>query len=102
MKFEIPVHSFIDVITNSSSEVFVVADRQTITAFREIVDKILNAAGSDKKCDDLFRLALEQRDGGYGNYNVLVAHAKDPNSVAAAEAISKLNEAFTPENVGNG
>lgn len=101
MHFEIPIHSFIDVITNSSSETFVAADRNTITAFQGVIDKILKTGGSEKRCEDLFRLALERRDGGYGEYNVLVAHAKDAKSREAAEAISALNEAFIAETVGN-
>jgi hypothetical protein len=40
----LPVHSFVDVITNSSSEIFVAADKSTITAIKKLVDNIISAS----------------------------------------------------------
>lgn len=97
----IPVHSFIDVITNSSSEVFITSDRKTVDSIKQIVNAILTAGGSDKKCDDLFGVVLERRDGGYGDYNAILVTPKDPNCKAAAELITGLNEVFTIETIGN-
>lgn len=54
----IPVHSFVDVITNSSSEIFVSASKQTVKAIENIVDHILALGGSSEKSKDLFKIEL--------------------------------------------
>jgi hypothetical protein len=59
MKFKIPFHSFVDVITNSSTEIYVAATQKTVSMFREIIDYTLAVAGSNKKCDDLLKLSVE-------------------------------------------
>jgi len=50
----IPLHSFVDIITNSSTEIYVAADEGTINAIKEIVNDILKLG--DCKCtfDDYF------------------------------------------------
>jgi hypothetical protein len=101
MHILIPVHSFVDLITNSSSEVFVTADRKTVECFTKLVDGILKAAGSDKTCNDLFVVTLETRDGGYGDYKAIMAVARDPKNDETAKLISSLNDMFIPENIGN-
>ena len=58
MKIVIPVHSFVDVITNSSSEIFVSATDRTIEVAKNIVNEVLSAGGSLAKCDDLFKVSL--------------------------------------------
>ena len=97
----IPVHSFIDVITNSSSEVFVTSDRKTIEAVKNVIDSILLIGGGKETCDDLFEVVLERVDGGYGDYNALRVVAKDPNCRNAATLLNKLNDAFNAETIGN-
>ena len=49
---------FSDVITNSSSEVFCVYNEEGINRIKELVNSILEVAGSDKKFDDLFEISL--------------------------------------------
>lgn len=57
------IHSFVDLITNSSSEVFVSANDKTLGAIKKLVDNILAAAGSPLKADDLFEFkALVEDD----------------------------------------
>ncbi len=58
MKIIVPVHSFVDVITNSSSEIFVSATDSTVAAAKEIVNNVLSSGGSLAKCDDLFKVSL--------------------------------------------
>ena len=99
-KFILPVHSIVDLITNSSSEVYVVSDRSTIDAVRKLVNAVLQAGGSTKTCDDLVKLSLKT-EHGYGDYKVIVAEAIDPSSSEAAELIEGLNSAFTAETIGN-
>ena len=49
---------FSDVITNSSSEVYCVYDEEGINRIKDLVNSILEVAGSDKKFDDLFEISL--------------------------------------------
>jgi hypothetical protein len=49
---------FSDIITNSSSEVYCVYDEEGINRIKELVNSILEIAGSDKKFDDLFEISL--------------------------------------------
>jgi len=59
MIIKIPYHSFIDVITNSSTEIYVSADKQSIEMAKEFIDGLLKIAGSDKTFDDLFEAKVE-------------------------------------------
>lgn len=54
----IRVHSFCDSISNSSSESFVSATKQTVSTIREIIDSVLKISGLDKTTDDYFELGL--------------------------------------------
>jgi len=92
----IPLHSFVDLITNSSSETFVSADRQTVSTLEDIIDVLLSSVGSDQKCHDLFRIGLDTEDGGYGHYKILYVEARNPKCRLAAKALDQLREAFVP------
>ena len=61
----IPVHSFIDVITNSSTEIFVKTKDNSKLAMHEVINKILKRCGSDKKSEDLFKIKIEDGDAYY-------------------------------------
>ena len=50
----VPVHSFVDLITNSSSEIFVSANKGTVTAVKKLVNNLIIAGGGTKTCDELF------------------------------------------------
>jgi hypothetical protein len=54
----IAVHSMVDLITNSSSEIFVAANDKTVKTIQQIVDHLLALGGSEKKAKDLFRIEL--------------------------------------------
>ena len=55
----IPIHSFIDVITNSSTSVYVGCHDNTIKFAKELVDDLLKAAGSDKTSEDIFEFNIQ-------------------------------------------
>jgi hypothetical protein len=57
-QIRISIHSFVALITNSSSEIFSSAGEATVQAAKEIVNNILAAGGSLAKCDDLFNVKL--------------------------------------------
>lgn len=96
----IPVHSFVDLITNSSSETYVTADRQTVKAVKEAVDSILALAGHGKKCDDYFEITL-RTESGYGDYKVIDVVAKDSKNQKLAAVIEALQDAFQAEEIGD-
>ena len=54
----IPVHSFVDVITNSSSEIFTSANEGTVKAVKELINNLLIGVGSNKTADDLFDIIV--------------------------------------------
>jgi len=57
----IPIHSFVDLITNSSSEIFVAADENTVKAIKKLVDNIITASASSEvviTADDLFTFEI--------------------------------------------
>jgi len=54
----IRVHSAVDVITNSSTVVYTMAGPSTIKAIKALVDGILEAAGYNRRADDLFEFKL--------------------------------------------
>lgn len=61
---EVPIHSFIDVITNSSTEMFVTASGRSVDMIKEMVQSIITLSGSDKKVDELFDIELTIGDDG--------------------------------------
>lgn len=58
MKLLLPIHSFVDLITNSSSEIYIQANKNTITAIKGVIDAILATGGSISKADDFFEFDL--------------------------------------------
>ena len=66
-KINLKIHSFIDIITNSSTEIYIQATSQTISNIKSLVNSILSIGGSTLKCDDIFTIKLEdeERTGGY-------------------------------------
>jgi len=57
---KINIHSIIDLITNSSTEIFVHSDN-CVKPVKELLDEFLRLEGSNKKCDDLFDIFLEHK-----------------------------------------
>jgi len=51
---KIKIHSIIDVITNSSTVVYVQTHDNTIKYTKELINTLLKITGSDKKVEDLF------------------------------------------------
>jgi len=54
----VPIHSFIDVVTNSSTSIFVGCHGNTIKYAKELIDSILRVAGSDKRAEELFEFQI--------------------------------------------
>ena len=114
----IKIHSFIDLITNSSTEIFVEANQNTIKSVKSVIDNILKLAGSNFTADDLFEFSLvlpevydEEKDEYVNDVDVksklgkaelknseggqdinLLVKAKDENSPEAKEAAKVLSK----------
>jgi phosphoglycerate-specific signal transduction histidine kinase len=54
----INIHSFVDLITNSSTEIFVQASDQTVKSVKKLIDELLKLGNSQYKCEDLFDIYL--------------------------------------------
>jgi hypothetical protein len=52
------IHSFVDVITNSSTEIFV-SSENTLTIVKEVLVELLKVMGSDKTVDEVFDIKLK-------------------------------------------
>ena len=63
--YVINLASFVDLITNSSSEIFVSASKSTVTAIKDTINNILKLGGSVATCDDLFDIKLWVEDSQY-------------------------------------
>jgi hypothetical protein len=64
-EYTFPLHSFVNLITNSSSEIFVEATKATKKSVQEIVDLLLKEGGSTKTCADVFQISLIIPKGTY-------------------------------------
>jgi hypothetical protein len=55
---ELSIHSIIDVITNSSTEIYCSYDKQSVESAKSIINTILKIAGAEKTADDYFDIYL--------------------------------------------
>ncbi len=77
MEIKIPIHSVIDVITNSSTEIFTFVKDNAVELCHEAINEILKVSGSDKKSEDLFDVYIEP-DLDYLN-DTIIDHLLDCN-----------------------
>ena len=61
---KIPVHSLIDLITNSSTEIFVNSE-SSVKPAKELLTELLKLEGSLKTVDDVFTVSLQKDYGSY-------------------------------------
>lgn len=61
MHIFIPIHSVVDVITNSSSVIYTELRANSIELVKAIITDVLKAAGSDKTVEDVFTFELLYR-----------------------------------------
>lgn len=123
MNREIKIQSVSDIITNSSTEVFMVYDDSAFKNIKELVNAILALAGSDQTFDDLFEIKAcvseyfieqypeyanlpedellakaqeidEDRYDGYPYVSHYKVTAKEAKNIATAEILSKIDEIF--------
>jgi hypothetical protein len=82
-KITIPLHSFVDLITNSSSEVFVEPTDKTKDVIYDIVNLYLKKQGIDKDAKDIidimFYVLLDDFDEKTQKYKEVVVYEGDVN-----------------------
>jgi hypothetical protein len=64
---KIPVHSLIDLITNSSTEIFVHSE-DAVEPAKELLTELLRLQGSEKTCDEVFEISVKQSEEDIDNY----------------------------------
>lgn len=100
-------HSFVDLITNSSTEIYIKATDHTIASVKSMIDHLCKMVGSDKRADDLFEFSLEEQEGEDDYYKKvdMVVKCRDEASEdgkAAANLLSQLAELFSMSAEYNG
>jgi len=70
------IHSFIDVITNSSTEMFV-DQSKCLQPCKDMINEMLAAFDVNKTCDDIFDISLENDDYEDEGVSTLIITAKD-------------------------
>ena len=88
----IPVHSFTDLITNSSTVIYTYSDG-ALKACQEMIDEFFKEFGIDKKCEDVFNLVLLMEDTDvYGECfdKWLEENGIDPDSIDFEETMKKV------------
>jgi len=108
MKIIIPIHSFIDLITNSSSETYVCCDDKTVEAVYELIEALFNqAAHPGLKGRDFFDVSLTTGERGnsgtqIGSIVIQPKNAADPKQLAVCEAVKKIFNSISAEEIYNG
>jgi hypothetical protein len=90
---KVNVHSIIDVITNSSTEIFSGAKSQATEVAKELINKILSEGGSDKTADDLFTFETVSQDVGMEddvNNVIIKAKSNDQVVIDVLDLVSEL------------
>lgn len=104
----IRIHSFVDLITNSSTELFVSSSQHTVDGVKSVINAVLTMGGSTLKADDIFSFELSKDEDSYSDYGdkmIMTVKSKDPESVegkTAAKVLSNLTGLFSIEASYNG
>ena len=95
MELKVKVHSLIDVITNSSTEIFIVMNNGAEKGMFEVLNNVLKVAGSDKKAEDLFDISIEQDWNMISDQFIYNGHYNDyPESIELVEGEKELIEKY--------
>lgn len=68
MKTKINLHSIIDLITNSSTEIYTYSSG-SLKACEEMINEFFKVFNIDKTCNDIFELSLDQEEGTRGDWD---------------------------------
>lgn len=97
--WNIKIQSVSDVITNSSTEIYVEATEYTLNGIKNIVNSILKAVNSEYTADDLFEFSLGDKNNDYPFQRNYIVIPKKPEYKHAAIALCNLDQLFDMEAV---
>ena len=84
---KIPIHSLIDLITNSSTEIFVDC-KASVQPAKDLLQELLKLQGSDKNVDEVFEVTLEEN--GHNIESYIEYYLEDDNE----ETFLRLKEEY--------
>lgn len=84
MKVTLRVHSFIDIITNSSTEIYVQASDSTVKGVKKLIDALFKSMGVQYKAADMFEFSFS--GGPYDEYQSALKQYADEIAEAKQEA----------------
>ena len=91
MKVTIPFHSVVDVITNSSTVIFTWAASSAESMVRDLVNEILQKAGSDRVFEDLYTVKVVLYPGSLESaLDSVLEQAEDPDERDADARLQAL------------
>ena len=93
-KYTLKIHSFVDLITNSSTEIYIGANERTITTIKELINNILKIGGSTLTSDDLFELSLTEGTECTAVTIQSICKIDSPEGNTASQIISSLTNVF--------
>lgn len=103
-QYLIRIHSFVDLITNSSTELFISASQHTVDGVKSVINAVLTMGGSTLKVDDLFEFELVKEEE-WSDALRLKVKPKDKDSLegkTAAKVLGNLTGLFTIDVEYNG
>ena len=100
MKFIIlNIHSFVDLITNSSSETYATANDKTVETVKNILKLFLENANVATSVDKLFDVKLVHNEYDYGNNNAspnkIEVEGNDPDQINPSRIKVSVKEGVT-------
>jgi hypothetical protein len=90
MKLLLKIHSIIDVITNSSTEIFTFANNDAVEKAYEMLNEILKISNSDKKAEDLFNIRIVPDISQIDNYICKIEDIEEAESIFNSEKIINM------------
>jgi len=91
-KVVLNVHSIIDVITNSSTEIYTCTHGKTIEYMKELLNSVLKAGGSKKTADDLYDFKIKLDGDKRAEAEEFFQH-QGMSKEEAVEEVSRLDSA---------
>lgn len=90
----INIQSITDIVTNSSTEVFIRIKETAINTVKELINNLLKISGSTLQADDLFTIEIVYDDGS----DLMVTPKQDTTEcIEAAVILSSLRSLFNYE-----
>jgi len=73
---KLKVHSFVDLITNSSTEIYIDYSNSVIPC-KAMIDEMFKACGVNKTCDEVFDITIENEDDECTPATIIVSTKDD-------------------------